>query len=186
MPTFCAYARAGNATGRPAFVNYCRLPDLTDAFAANPRALCSPDVIVLARHGFNSYGNKVRQIMAFCKQSANGTLPAGVVIYDDPADFVPPSGKVFPDGVGLPEDGISLRVATIARSSGGDVESPGLPAIGQLVMFLLFVWRLFSLPKPGFKPRTIRLGGGCQANRHSPARALFLFLVFFRRGSLQD
>lgn len=138
VPVFCGYARPGNAEGRPAFVNYARFSDFSEAFTTSPTSICSSDVIALARHGWNSYGQKVGALVNFCKRHANGTLPQGMIIYDDPADFVPPDGKVFPEGIGLPEDGISFRVAKMSREGViGDPESPGLPAIGTIISFLL-------------------------------------------------
>ncbi|KAM3174994.1 hypothetical protein ACTXT7_009406 [Hymenolepis weldensis] len=125
VPVFCGFSTAGNATGRPVFINYGRPEDLQ--FFNDFAKLCSPDIIALARHGYNSYGSKVRGVVSRCKEVGSNSLPGGMIIYHDPTD-VPPDINVYPEGIGLPSDGIAYRVSTM-HLDGGDVETPGLPSI---------------------------------------------------------
>ncbi|VDO07057.1 unnamed protein product [Rodentolepis nana] len=125
VPIFCGFSASGNATGRPVFINYGRPEDLQ--FFNSSDKLCSLDIIVVARHGYNSYGSKVREVVSHCMKLGSNSLPGGMLIYRDPTD-VPPDIKVYPEGVGLPSDGLAYRVSTM-HSQGGDVETPGLPSI---------------------------------------------------------
>ncbi|KAM7539836.1 hypothetical protein Aperf_G00000041331 [Anoplocephala perfoliata] len=124
-PVYCAFSAAGNATGRPVFVNYARADDLK--FFNDASKLCSPDIIIVARHGKNSYGSKVRKIVSRCSELKSSSIPGGMIIYRDPIED-PSDIKVYPEGVGIPSDGITYRVSTMYKE-GGDVETPGLPAI---------------------------------------------------------
>ncbi|VDK31625.1 unnamed protein product [Taenia asiatica] len=124
-PAYCGFAGAGNATGRPVFVNYARSEDL--AVFASAQDLCLQNIVAVARHGYNSYGSKVRQVMKRCASLGSSTLPGGMIVYRDPTDSTPDI-KVFPEGIGLPNDGVAYRVSSIAKWS-GDSETPGFPAI---------------------------------------------------------
>ena len=130
IPAYCGFARAGVATGRPVFVNYCQQSDLT--VFKDTEELCSPDIILLARHGYTSYGNKVHQVLSHCIGLGSRELPGGMLIYRDPTDSAPDI-KVYPEGIGLPSDGVGFRVATMSKRL-GDSETPGFPAIGELYL----------------------------------------------------
>ncbi|KAL5112874.1 N-acetylated-alpha-linked acidic dipeptidase 2 [Taenia crassiceps] len=125
VPAYCGFAGAGSATGRPVFVNYARGEDL--AVFTSAQDLCLQDIIVVARHGYKSYGSKVRQVMKRCASLGSSTLPGGMIIYRDPKDSVPDI-KVYPEGIGLPNDGVAYRVSSLSKR-GGDSETPGFPAI---------------------------------------------------------
>ncbi|VDM22146.1 unnamed protein product, partial [Hydatigera taeniaeformis] len=124
-PAYCGFAGNGRATGRPVFVNYARAEDL--AFFTSIQGLCLQDIIVVARHGYNSYGSKVKQVVKRCSSLGSSTLPGGMIIYRDPTDSTPDI-KVYPEGIGLPTDGVAYRVSSMAKLS-GDSETPGFPAI---------------------------------------------------------
>ncbi|VDD78589.1 unnamed protein product, partial [Mesocestoides corti] len=125
-PAYTPYSAPGFALGRPVFVNYATLSDLS--VFQNASDLCSGKVVALVRHGRTSYGNKLRHIVEFCEMMADGTLPGGMVGYKDPTESAPPDGSVYPEGIGIPGDGIAFRSASMSKD-GGDVETPGLPSI---------------------------------------------------------
>nr|CDS16664.1 n acetylated alpha linked acidic dipeptidase [Echinococcus granulosus] len=87
IPVYCGFSGAGNATGRPVFVNYARDNDM--AVFTSAQELCLQDIIVVAQHGYTSYGSKVRQVVKHCARLHSSALPGGMVIYRDPTDYGP-------------------------------------------------------------------------------------------------
>ncbi|BHF60193.1 hypothetical protein SprV_0100315600 [Sparganum proliferum] len=140
FPAYIGYSRPGAALGRPVFVNYGRTSDFRTFLKSHPGAddLCSRDVIVVVRHGWTALPSKLRALVDFCESirppecSAQQCLPAAMLVYPDPADVVPPSGAIFPKGIGLPGDAPVLRTASMAQLGGGDAQTPFLPAIEEV------------------------------------------------------
>lgn len=58
-----------------------------------------------------------------------------MIIYRDPTDSTPDI-KVYPEGIGLPNDGVAYRVSSLSKRS-GDSETPGFPAIGEFMNITL-------------------------------------------------
>ncbi|VDL96710.1 unnamed protein product [Schistocephalus solidus] len=140
FPAYIAYSRPGAALGRPVFINYGRTSDFKTFSASHPRAgdLCSRDVVVVVRQGWTGFSSKLSALVDFCRGvkppecSAEQCLPSAMLIYPDPADAVPPSGAIFPEGIGLPGDAPIFRTASMAQLGGGDAQTPFLPAIEEV------------------------------------------------------
>lgn len=125
LPTYTAFSRPGVAVGRPVFINYGQMSDLSKYF--DPERICLSDVIVIARYGFGSLATKLRAVMEFCRHK--NQHPSAMLVYPDPADVA--GEAVFPNGTGLPGDASVYRTASMAQFKGGDPETPYLPAIGK-------------------------------------------------------
>ncbi|XP_037783458.1 transferrin receptor protein 2-like [Penaeus monodon] len=114
---FLAFSAAGLVTGAVVYGHYGRREDLVKL-----QALKIPleGAILLLRHGKIHDGSKVH--------NAEQAGAAGVLLYPDPQDFVGVNGR-FPNGTGLPSDGVTWSSLNTVP---GDPATPFLPSLYQI------------------------------------------------------
>ncbi|XP_047496436.1 transferrin receptor protein 2-like [Penaeus chinensis] len=114
---FLAFSAAGLVTGTVVYGHYGRREDLVKLQALKiPLA----GAILLLRHGKIHDGSKVH--------NAEQAGAAGVLLYPDPQDFAGVNGR-FPNGTGLPRDGVMWRSLNTVP---GDPATPFLPSLYQI------------------------------------------------------
>ncbi|XP_076370805.1 N-acetylated-alpha-linked acidic dipeptidase 2-like isoform X2 [Tachypleus tridentatus] len=111
---YLAYSPNGTAQGKPVYANYGRVEDFHKLLDMNVTINGS---VVIMKQGKTHRGNKIALAEKY------GAVAA--VLYPDPHDVVPPGTNIFPDGLGLPGDGI---VRGNLKTYPGDPQTPILPS----------------------------------------------------------
>ncbi|XP_041502272.1 putative N-acetylated-alpha-linked acidic dipeptidase isoform X2 [Microtus oregoni] len=114
---FSAFSPQGTPEGDLVYVNYARTEDFFK-LERDMKINCSGK-IVIARYGKVFRGNKVK--------NAQLAGAKGVILYSDPADYVVPGVKSYPDGWNLPGGGVQ-RGNVLNLNGAGDPLTPGYPA----------------------------------------------------------
>ncbi|ERE79986.1 glutamate carboxypeptidase 2-like isoform 2 [Cricetulus griseus] len=117
VPPFSAFSPQGTPEGDLLYVNYARIEDFFK-LERDMKINCSGK-IVIARYGKVFRGNKVK--------NAQLAGAKGVILYSDPADYVVPGVKSYPDGWNLPGGGVQ-RGNVLNLNGAGDPLTPGYPA----------------------------------------------------------
>ncbi|XP_057612271.1 glutamate carboxypeptidase 2 isoform X2 [Chionomys nivalis] len=117
VPPFSAFSPQGTPEGDLVYVNYARTEDFFK-LERDMKINCSGK-IVIARYGKVFRGNKVK--------NAQLAGAKGVILYSDPADYVVPGVKSYPDGWNLPGGGVQ-RGNVLNLNGAGDPLTPGYPA----------------------------------------------------------
>jgi len=108
------YSPSGNVRGPVVYANYARQEDFALLLK---RGVLLNGSIVIARYGQNYRGAKVRLAEQY------GAV--GVLLFSDPFDYNPTGEKPYPDGPGLPLEGVQ-RGSVVGGA--GDPLTPGWPS----------------------------------------------------------
>jgi N-acetylated-alpha-linked acidic dipeptidase len=118
LPTYNAYSRDGDVTGRLVYVNYGRPEDyeILDWHGVSVKG-----AIVLARYGESWRGIKPKVA------AEHGAV--GCIIFSDPADDGYGDGDAFPAGPARPADGVQRGSVMDMPLYPGDPQTPGIGAV---------------------------------------------------------
>lgn len=152
-PPFLAYSPAGVVSGPVVYGHYGRREDLQtlQSLKVNIKG-----TILLLRHGKLHAGSKVH--------NAQQAGAAGVLFYPDPVDFQGKrgGGHPYPNGTGLPEDGVIWKTLSTLP---GDPATPFLPSLDHIYKASRTGEQL-----PGIPAHTIssRVAGRLMTMMHGP------------------
>jgi N-acetylated-alpha-linked acidic dipeptidase len=118
LPTYLAYARDGDVTGRVVYANYGTPEDYR---VLEERGISVKGAIVLVRYGANFRSVKPRVA------AEHGAI--GVLLFSDPRDDGYARGDTYPKGPTRPADGVQRGTVNDAPIQVGDPQTPGYGAV---------------------------------------------------------
>ena len=118
LPSYNAYSRDGDVTGRVVYVNYGRPEDYEEL---ERMGISVKGAIVIARYGMSWRGIKPKVA------AEHGAI--GCLIYSDPQDDGYFRGEIYPEGPMRPPDGVQRGSVMDMPVYPGDPQTPGIGAV---------------------------------------------------------
>ena len=118
LPTYNAYSRDGDVTGRLVYVNYGRPEDYE---VLDRAGISVKGMIVIARYGMSWRGIKPKVA------AEHGAI--GCILYSDPRDDGYFRGDSYPDGPMRPAEGVQRGSVMDMPIYPGDPQTPGVGAV---------------------------------------------------------